>query len=157
MKIWKLLLLGVLAVFLKALVAMVPPIAPFADPLLVVSVFGALGGKRWPALLTGLVCGLLDDALFGQWLGLHAFSQMTIAFALSFAAAKVDMLYALPAMLAMLAAALADWAIQLSLALLFSRSAGAIPGPLVWLAAVAINTALGLLFFKLAARRGSLS
>jgi cell shape-determining protein MreD len=156
-KIWTVLLLGFLAVLLKAGLAMVPPVAPLADPLLVLAVLAALPGRRWLALGTGLVTGALDDAMFGQWLGLHAFSQMTIAFALSVIASKVDMLQPLPALLAMGLAALVDWGIQIGLAALFNRSADVIPAWYVWTAAVVVNTMLGLLFYRLAARRGSLA
>ena len=114
-------------------------------------------GRRWAAMFTGLVLGAFEDAMFGPWLGLHAFSQMTIAFTLSIIASKVDMLQPFPAMLAMTVAALADWGIQIGLAALFNRTADVVPGPFLWLAAVAANTIVGILFYRLVARRGSLA
>lgn len=156
MKIWTVLLLGLLGVALKAGLAMVPPIAPLADPLLVVAVLAALPGRRWLALTTGLVTGALDDAMFGQWLGMHAFSQMTIAFTLSVIASKVDMFQPLAALLAMSVAAAADWGLQIGLAALFNRSADVIPPWFVWGSAIVLNALLGLLFYRLAARRGSM-
>ncbi len=154
---WKLLLLGVLGLVIKAVLAMVPPIAGLADPLLVIAVFAALPGRRWTALWVGLVTGALDDALFGQWLGLHAFSHMTIAFSLSLIASRMDMAQPFPALFALGASALADWGIQVGLAVLFNRSADAVPGFWIWTAAVLVNTLLGVIFYRLAARRGTLA
>jgi rod shape-determining protein MreD len=154
---WKLLLLGLFGLVIKAVLAMVPPVAGLADPLLVIAVFAALPGRRWTALWVGLVTGLLDDALFGQWLGLHAFSHMTIAFSLALIAARMDMVQPFPALFALAGAALADWGIQVGLAVLFNRSADAVPGVWIWTGAVLVNTMLGVLFFRLVARRGTLS
>lgn len=86
---------------------------------------------------------------------MHAFSLMTIGFALAIAATKVDLLQPIPAMLAMAVAALADWGIQIGLAALFNRTADVVPGPFIWLAAVALNTIVGIVFYRLVARRGS--
>lgn len=151
----RLFVLALLAIVIKGGLAMVPMIAPFADPLLVVSVLAALGGKRWVALLTGLLLGGLQDAVFGQWLGLHAFSQMTIAFALSLLATRMDMIQPFPAVLALMLAAVADWGIQIGLALLFHRAADVVPGPWIWVFAVAVNALIGLFFYRLAIRQGS--
>jgi rod shape-determining protein MreD len=155
MNAWRLLLLGVLAVAVKTGLALVPPLAPLADPLLVVAVLAALSGRRWPAMLTGLATGVLDDALFGQWLGVHAFSQMTIAFVLALIAVRVDMLQAPAVLLAVATASLADWGIQAGLAALFDRSVDVVPGPLVWIGAAIVNTAIGFFFFRIGARRRS--
>ncbi len=157
MNLWKLGLLGLLALALKAGLAMVPQIAALADPLLVVAVLSALGGRRWLAIGAGLTAGSLEDALFGQWLGLHAFSQMTIAFTLALAATRVDLLQPAPALLAVALASLCDWGIQVALAALFNRSVDVVPGPLFWLAAVVVNTILAFLFLRLFSRRGRLT
>lgn len=157
MKLWKLLLLGVLALGMKAGLAMVPPLAPLADPLLIVAVFAALPGDRWQALITGLAAGALDDALFGKWLGLHSFSQMAIAFGFCFIAAKVDLMQQFPALLAVALASLLDWGIQVGLALLFNRSAEVVPGPGYWLAAALINVVIAWLFYRLLAGKKGLS
>jgi hypothetical protein len=92
--------------------------------------------------------------LFGQWLGLHAFSQMTIAFALALAASRVDLLQPVPALCAVALASLVDWGLQVGLAALFNRSVDVVPGPLYWLGAVAVNTVVAFLFLRLFTRRG---
>lgn len=156
MKLWALLLLGLFGLVIKAVLAMVPPIAGLADPLLIIAVFAALPGRRWTALWIGLITGLLDDALFGQWLGLHGFSHMTIAFLIAFVASKMDMIQPFPALLALAGASLADWGLQVGLAVLFNRAADAVPGPWIWAGAVLANMLLGVMFYRLAVRRGSL-
>lgn len=153
MSTWKLALLGLLALALKAGLAMVPQLVPLADPLLVVAVFSALGGQRWLAMGAGLLAGGMEDALFGQWLGLHAFSQMTIAFSLALIAARVDLLQPAPALLAVALASLCDWGVQVGLAALFNRPMDVVPGPLFWLAAVVLNTIIAFLFLRLASGR----
>ena len=60
MSAWRLLLLGVLALAIKTGLALVPPLAPLADPLLVVAVLAALSGRRWSSMLTGLATGALE-------------------------------------------------------------------------------------------------
>ncbi len=142
------------ALVLGALLRLGGPLAHLADPLLVVALVAALPGRTRPALLVGLVAGLLDDAAFGKWFGCHALVDMTLAYGLALLAGFVDLGQALPRAIAIFGGSLAAWGLELGLVALFDLPPGPVPGPGTWLAMAAVNAVLGVLLAGWAARRG---
>lgn len=54
--------LALLAVIVRAALALVPQVGWMIDPLLAVTVLAAISGRRWQGLLTGLILGAISDA-----------------------------------------------------------------------------------------------
>ncbi len=145
----RLLVMSAAALAVHVLTGLWTPLGSI-DPLLVVAVIATLPGRPGPALAAGLVTGLLEDAWAGGWLGQHALIHAIVAYVLSIVAARVDLVQLRPAMLALIAASVADWGLQLALAVMFGRSVGEVPGATVWILAVFGNTMLGLVVRRIA-------
>jgi len=139
---------------LSALLRLGGPLAHLADPLLVVALLAALPGRTRPAILVGLLAGLLDDAAFGNWFGCHALVDMTLAYVLALLAGFVDLGQPLPRAVAVFAGSLGAWGLEVGLVALFDLPPGPLPGAATWLAMAAVNAVLGMLLAGWASRRG---
>jgi len=144
-----LLVMCAAALGLHALLGVWPPLGSI-DPLLVVAVIATLPGRPGAALGAGLLTGILEDAWAGGWFGQHALTHATVAYLLSILAARVDLVQLRPAMLALVVASVADWGMQLSLAVMFGKSLGDPPGATAWSIAIVGNTLLGLVVRRVA-------
>ncbi|RMG48938.1 MAG: hypothetical protein D6718_00700 [Acidobacteria bacterium] len=139
--------LGALALGALALSAVMSYVAPSGlrlDPLLVVAVLAALGGRRGTAIGAGLLTGLLEDAWVRDLFGQRAFTHMVAAYAVALLGSRLDLTQTFPAAAAYAAATVADWGLQIGLAALFDRPVGELPGVGIWTAAAVGNMLLGL-------------
>ncbi|MBP7148659.1 MAG: hypothetical protein KBD01_14065 [Acidobacteria bacterium] len=152
-----LLVLTLVAVAILALAGAWPPAAEVLNPLLCVTVLAALPGRALPAMLVGLATGFIVDAWTTLWFGQHAFTHMWVGYVLAFIAARMDMVQAGPAALALALGTAAELGLGVGLRALFDKPVDTTPGPWIWVAAVAANTALGLVFLRFASRRGGLA
>ncbi|MDQ7088099.1 MAG: hypothetical protein Q9Q13_09695 [Acidobacteriota bacterium] len=139
-------------VVLRAGLGLWPTPALAGDPMLVLAVLAALPGRMDRALGAALFAGVLQDAWLGRWYGEFAFIYLVVVFFLSLLAGWVDLVQPFSTMLALAAATAASWGLQLGLAAAFDRPAAQIPGVGMWIVAILLNTALGLLARALAIR-----
>ncbi len=142
------------ALALAALLHLAGEAGRLVDPLLVVALVAAFPGRGRPALLVGLLAGLVDDAAFGDWFGCHGLVDMTLAWALALLAGFMDFGQAFPRGVAIFCGSLAAWGLELGLVALFDLPPGPVPGIGTWLAMAALNTLLGLAVAGWAGRRG---
>lgn len=147
------LVLALVALALRALSGLWPPIGSLFDPLLMVAVLAGLTGRTGFAMGSALFVGLLSDAWSSAWFGQAAFSCLVIAYVLAWLARRIDLNETLPALIAMIAASFASWGLQVGLSELFDHQTGTLPGPTAWIAAAALNTLFGAIAAHVVRRR----
>ena len=152
MRLKALLVLAGGGVVMRAAVGLWPTLALVGDPMLVLAVLAALPGRMDRALGAALLAGVLQDAWLGRWYGEFAFIYLVVAFFLSLLAGWVDLMQPFSTMLALAAATVASWGLQLGLAAAFDHPIAQLPGPGMWVVAVLVNTVLGLLARPVALR-----
>ena len=145
MRLKALLLLAGGGVVLRALLGLWPSLALVSDPMLVLAVLAALPGRMDRALGAAVLAGILQDAWLGRWYGEFAFIYLVVVFFLSLFAGWVDLVRPLSTILALAAATVASWGLQLGLSAAFDHPVADLPGAGVWLGAMAVNVVLGLL------------
>ena len=139
------LVLGLVALGLKALSGLWPALTAGFDPLLMVSVLAALSGRTGFAMASALFTGALSDAWSSAWFGQAAFTHLVIAYVLAWLARRVDLNETLPALVAMVAASLASWGLQVGVTELLDHRTGTLPAASSWMAAAVLNALFGAL------------
>lgn len=152
MRLAVLLSFVIAALAMQALLGFLPDALRGIDPLLAVAVVAALPGRPGAALAAGLLTGLAEDAWRGDWIGQQALIHATVTWVLALVAARVDLVQSRPATLALLAAPVANWGLEIALALLFDRPLGDAPRPSRWAIAAAGTALVGLLARRVALR-----
>ncbi len=146
-------ILALVALGLRALGGLWPPIGTVFDPLLMVAVLAGLTGRSGFAMASAVFAGLLSDAWSSAWFGQSAFAYLVIAYVLAWLARRIDLNETLPALIAMVVASVASWGLQVGLTELFDHRVGTLPAPATWMAAAALNTLFGALAAHLVRRR----
>jgi rod shape-determining protein MreD len=148
--------LALLLAYLVQLVGLwvTPHFTQLVDPFLVVLVWYSLRTGPVGAELLGTVTGLLEDALSGGLLGLHAFADTVVAYAVSLAAQRVVVGQQAVRVLIFAASALVQ---QLVLAGLLAALVGEPPLPTVGgvIAKVVTTSLAGAFFISLETRARS--
>lgn len=153
MKTRVMLLLAAGGIVIRAIAGLWAPLAMVTSPFLVVTVLAALPGRLQRAFWAAIVTGVLADAWTGRWYGEFTFVHLLIAFTLAMIARWVDLVQFFPAALSLAAATAAAWGIDIALVSAFDHPVGELPGPALWLAAMVVNTVIGLFAWRLARER----
>jgi rod shape-determining protein MreD len=151
----RLLLLTLLALAVEILASLWPSTGRLLDPLLVVAILAALGGRTGLALAAGLLTGFVEDFWSTHWIGENAFTHATVAYLVALSALRVDLGEPLPAGTVLVLGSLFEWGLHVALTALFGQPQGRLPDPWVWLVAAVLNAVLGLLLYRLLRRRTS--
>jgi rod shape-determining protein MreD len=146
-------LVGVaLAVALRVLVGLWGPAERVVDPFLVVAVVAGLSLPRVPALFTGLLAGLVQDAWWSDWPGLHGFTKVSVAYAAAALGQRIDLGQPVPRLVVLALASAADRGLQLALGAALAPGRVPLPPPHEWLLASLSSVILGVIALWLVGR-----
>jgi rod shape-determining protein MreD len=137
-------LVGVaLAVALRVLVGLWGPAERVVDPFLVVAVVAGLSMPRVPALFAGLLAGLVQDAWWSDWPGLHGFTKVSVAYAAAALGQRIDLGQPVPRLVVLALASAADRGLQLALGAALAPGRVPVPPLHEWLLASLSSVILG--------------
>jgi rod shape-determining protein MreD len=140
------------AVALRILVGLWGPAERLVDPFLVVAVVAGLSMRRVPALFTGLLAGLVQDAWWSDWAGLHGFTKVSVAYGVAALGQRIDLGQPVPRILVLALASAADRGLQLALGAALAPGRVAVPPLHEWLLGSLSSVILGLAVLWLVGR-----